>query len=672
MDPKEALLSGFVSQPVPRWTTDDNARLHRKRYHHGSVSINNNRVLVVGGHEEDNEKGTLRSVEVYENDGWNKKWPKLNQHRAEHATVVCNNVLYIMGGCNDAGACLDSIEYLNLSSKTPKWKVLHVSLATARHGCTAVAVGRYIYIIGGKNAAGDSLDSVQVFDTATYKIFSGPFLNTKRYGAASAIVGRTLYIVGGQGQDGKALDSIESLDLNGEKMPWKTCPVKLSTPRVFPAVSIISHCIVVIGGGNDVQQELASVEVVDVKRSACWNLPPLRQARYACAAITLRNSRIVVIGGNNSITGVFDTMETLQLESLPIDTQITVVERELRHVRRSSSSLKNIFGSKKKRKQSKKQSSSLRNYLKDLKQRADSQDYNESSFDYSEQDEPLPVYDCGRIYAKRRLKDSGQAQVYRGIMESKINHSKKKKQQDTVVAIKVFKRTSDWDDCKVELMALLRAPNHPNVMDILDFYEVPKPAFVMKFVAGGDLRDYLDKKGRMKGKQAVQVLSGIGNGILHLHKNGIVHRDLKSLNILLERKGKTLTPVLIDLGLGKTIRNPTDEMQTVGCLGTASWMAPEMASEGKWSTKTDMFALGVIMWEVLTGAYPFPSMGWNQVLAFVVRENGRPDTNTQAMKHAKVTKSQQALVESLWHQDPSRRPSAQEFLVQLKACSSSK
>lgn len=93
-------------------------------------------------------------------------------------------------------------------------------------------------------------------------------------------------------------------------------------------------------------------------------------------------------------------------------------------------------------------------------------------------------------------------------------------------------------------------------------------------------------------------------------------------------------------------------------------MAPEMASSGLWSTKTDMFALGIIMWEVLTGEYPYGGLGWNKVLRFVVQENGRPDTDGQ-MQKAKVSKSHQALVKSLWHKDPSRRPSAEEFVSRL-------
>jgi len=653
---KEALLSGFQNEPAPRWNDTNLSPIHRKRYHHGAVAVHG-KILIVGGHEEEEQSSsTLRSVEVYQQEKWNKKWPKLNHPRAEHATVVCRDRVYVLGGCNAEGTCLDSIECLNLATKSPQWIVSSVTLSSPKRGCTAVAAGSYLYVMGGKtDVVGSCLERVDVIDTVGRKLHKGPSLLARRFGCASAIVRNTIYVVGGQDCAGKSLDTIESLHVGGGKASWQSCPFTLSTPRLYPAVTKVSQCLVVIGGKCDASKELACVEVVDTQRNVVWNMAPLRQARYACTAITLRNSRVVVIGGYSSITGVFSSMEVLNLVSLPIQTQIAVVERELEQVRRGSS-LKSLLGGGSLKK-SKSKSSSLKAFLQDLKERADSQDddnYDSSSLDGDE----LPVYDNGRIYAKRQLKDSGQAQVYKGVMEGRDGSKQ-------TVAIKVFKRKSDWDDCKQELMTLLKISGHPNVMEVWDFYEVPMPAFVMRFVAGGDLRDYLDKKGKLTGKSATRVLRGIAEGLLHLHSNGIVHRDLKSLNVLLEKKGKSITPVVIDLGLGKAVDPGSDitgEFQTVGYMGTASWMAPEMAAKAKWSTKTDMFALGVIMWEVLTGLMPYPGMGFTEVLTYVVREGGRPDYAGQ-MDKAKVSKAHQDLVRNLWHKDPSTRPSAEEFLV---------
>ena len=209
----------------------------------------------------------------------------------------------------------------------------------------------------------------------------------------------------------------------------------------------------------------------------------------------------------------------------------------------------------------------------------------------------------------------------------------------------------------------------PNVMEVLDFFEVPMPAFIMRFVAGGDLRDYLDKKGKFSGKHAVRLLKGIGEGLRHLHSNAIVHRDLKSPNVLLEGKGSEMRPVVIDLGLGKQMdgggaHEQDGQFQTRGVMGTAGWMAPEMIAKAKWSTKTDMYALGIIMWEVLTGAIPYPGRNFTEIIMLVHRENGRP--NVRLLTKAKVPQAQVDLVRSLWQRDPAKRPSADEFLARLE------
>jgi serine/threonine protein kinase len=430
----------------------------------------------------------------------------------------------------------------------------------------------------------------------------------------------------------------------------------LSTPRVYPSVATISQCLIVIGGRRS-SKELNTVEVVDTKRNATWNLGAnMNQPRCGCAAVAVGASRVMAIGGDGS-NGT--TAEVLQLKLLDYETLIGAVEKELRQVKRESS-----FFNKRK---SKSQRAILKAYLRDLKRKYD--DYASSS-SWSSQDDgddiartfsdELPFYDNGRIVAKKELKESGQARVYKGIMKDKDGNSK-----PVDVAIKVFKSKRDWDDCKQELITLLKISGHANVMEVLDFWEVPMPAFCMRYVKGGDLRDHLDKKGKITGKNAVKLLQGIAEGLRHLHSNGIVHRDLKSPNILLEKKGNTMNPVVIDLGLGKSAVNSTEDIyQTKGLKGTAHWMAPEMITDRKWSNKSDMFALGVIMWEILTGESPYPGMRFMQILAYVQNKQGRPDYAGQ-MQKARVSQTHQALVKRLWHTDPSKRPSADEFLKQL-------
>ena len=86
----------------------------------------------------------------------------------------------------------------------------------------------------------------------------------------------------------------------------------------------------------------------------------------------------------------------------------------------------------------------------------------------------------------------------------------------------------------------------------------------MDFIKGGDLRDYLDANGAMSGTAAFNVIRGIAEGLSHLHKHNIVHRDVKSLNVLLRMPQREA--VLIDLGLGKTTDGP-ESLRTNGMKG---------------------------------------------------------------------------------------------------------
>jgi Protein tyrosine and serine/threonine kinase len=125
----------------------------------------------------------------------------------------------------------------------------------------------------------------------------------------------------------------------------------------------------------------------------------------------------------------------------------------------------------------------------------------------------LPQY--GDVVATRLLKKSGQANVYAGQKAGHVGE----------VAIKVFRDASDWKDCKAELLAIVKIPEHPNLVAILDFFEVPLPCLVMNLIHGGDLRDYLNAHPEGVSGQAMRdIIHGIASGLAHLHKSKMVHR----------------------------------------------------------------------------------------------------------------------------------------------------
>lgn len=262
----------------------------------------------------------------------------------------------------------------------------------------------------------------------------------------------------------------------------------------------------------------------------------------------------------------------------------------------------------------------------------------------------------------RALKGSGQAQVYAG------------KRGSTDVAIKVF---SDGDDqttaYKSELRLLLKMSRHKNVVHVIDFFETPKPALVMELIEGCDLMDYLRDNGAMSQEEGLQFAIGIAEGLCHLHRHGIIHRDLKTANILRRSDG---VPVIIDLGLSsmQSRRVDTDEIftgfmsgalvedRTTAIKGTVLWMAPEMITERSWSDKTDVYAFGIILWELLSGKDPTLLAGENahsaMSLLVAIASGRRPPMSAISHVDAKT----RALIQQCWNQDPRKRPSMRRVL----------
>jgi len=237
---------------------------------------------------------------------------------------------------------------------------------------------------------------------------------------------------------------------------------------------------------------------------------------------------------------------------------------------------------------------------------------------------------------------------------------------EQIVALKVYRNAKDWNDCKDELKSLMRISGHPNIMEVIDFFEVPIPCVVMPFVNGGDLRYYLDREGAMSKSNALRVLRGIATGLQHLHSNHIVHRDMKSPNILL--KMPSFVPVLIDLGLGKALTKE-DTQLTDAPKGTILWMAPEMLREKKWSVKTDIFAYGIILWEIVTGFIPYEDSGFEsmpEILTFVLISDGRPTLSKASnIPWVRSYGGLLNLMQNCWSKDPLIRPTADEILNAL-------
>ena len=154
---------------------------------------------------------------------------------------------------------------------------------------------------------------------------------------------------------------------------------------------------------------------------------------------------------------------------------------------------------------------------------------------------------------------------------------------------------------EAQAVAALR---HPNIVQVHDAGEVDgRPYFTMELVEGGDLADQIQGVPQ-PARQAADLVATLADAVHTAHQSGIVHRDLKPNNILLTKDG---TPKVTDFGLARRMEGDGGLTFSGAPLGTPSYMAPEQArgDKGAIGPATDVYALGAILYELLTGRPPF-------------------------------------------------------------------
>ena len=149
------------------------------------------------------------------------------------------------------------------------------------------------------------------------------------------------------------------------------------------------------------------------------------------------------------------------------------------------------------------------------------------------------------------------------------------------------------------------ALQHPNIIQVFDYGQSgPSYYIVMEFVDGTDLRRYLKKAGVLSNERAIEIAHDVALGLGAAHKRGIVHRDVKPQNVMLNDAGMVK---LTDFGIASMYKDAEAErLTTTGMtLGTVQYYAPEQAQGEVVSPAADIYALGIVMYEMLTGRTPF-------------------------------------------------------------------
>jgi len=175
------------------------------------------------------------------------------------------------------------------------------------------------------------------------------------------------------------------------------------------------------------------------------------------------------------------------------------------------------------------------------------------------------------------------------------------------------------------------AVDHPNVVSAIDYGTLPDRGayLVMQYVEGVSLSGLLERHGNIPWARAAEIGAQIADALAAAHGHGIVHRDLKPDNVIIQTQddGRDLVKIL-DFGIARLVRSgsmrPSGRSRASGrepevtqagmVIGTPGYMAPEQATGGNASFSTDLYALGVVLWEIIVGRHPFEAQDLRQVI----------------------------------------------------------
>ncbi len=209
----------------------------------------------------------------------------------------------------------------------------------------------------------------------------------------------------------------------------------------------------------------------------------------------------------------------------------------------------------------------------------------------------------GRILSDRYVLDEvigvgGMAVVYKAhdIIDNKTVAVKILK--DEYVANDEFRKNFKTESRAISLMS------HPNIVKVFDVSFGEKLLYiVMEYVEGINLKQYIQSKGKLDWREAVIFTAQILKALYHAHERGVIHRDIKPQNIILLKDSKTIK--VADFGIARMNDKSETRTFTEGAIGSVHYISPEQAKGEIVDNKTDIYSVGVVLYEMLTGQLPF-------------------------------------------------------------------
>jgi Protein kinase domain len=194
--------------------------------------------------------------------------------------------------------------------------------------------------------------------------------------------------------------------------------------------------------------------------------------------------------------------------------------------------------------------------------------------------------------------------------------------------------------------------DHPNVIPIFEAGEAEGQLYIaMRYVEGTDLRRLLDEEGALAPVRAVELVARAADGLDAAHERGLVHRDVKPSNVLIASPGEHEHVYLADFGLTKTAESEEEAKEVAQLSGTTDYVAPELITEGGAGKSADVYALGCVLYEALTGEVPYPRDSELETLVAHIDEPvPKPST-----ARPEVSANLDAVVERAMAKDPAER-----------------
>jgi serine/threonine protein kinase len=205
---------------------------------------------------------------------------------------------------------------------------------------------------------------------------------------------------------------------------------------------------------------------------------------------------------------------------------------------------------------------------------------------------------------ERRLGRGGMGILYLAVEPGLDRHVALKLIAPEAAADEVFARRF------AEESRIAASIEHPNVVPIYAAGEEGGVPFIaMRYVAGSDLSRRLAREGRLTPEQAVALIAQIANGLDAIHAAGLVHRDVKPANVLLSGGEGDDHAYITDFGVARNVATQSGLTQTGRFVGTLDYVAPEQISGGAIDARVDVYALGCLLFKLLTGEVPYPREG---------------------------------------------------------------